>query len=441
MDTLASMRLWSTRESVDTGEASVLAMLETLLMMGVYVWIGLRFETWWHVWMAATIAPFMLLRTDYSLTKGWNVVERLQDWVGTRASYERRLAVGYGVAGMIAVVWVVVTISQSGVRAILELNTFLQMVGMTLLASAAALFVLLSGLPAIVGRFAGAFIGLFTDPVTTFAAIPGNWWRCIACTDFRQSPELIAHPKNIALAAGRPDVFVEAQASFTLYHAWGFFSSTWRAFRQRDLSFWRRAGVLYMAAFCVGSFVVPALLFRLSIKATALVWLPLLWVLLPPKPVREPWAAHLKLKAAGDIERIVVVYSVLTLFAVALKVWLFVVGNEFARTAGAWHGWLGGRAGELVAAFVRPGEIPLWQLASAANAILALVVFGLVRHWLRRGQVGLVNDERRIGRVLAALYFFRRVLTMYTIGTNLVVYYSLARKLPLPSVGSTLFPW
>ena len=65
------MRIWSTPESVRAGEPSALAMIETLAAMGGSVWIGVYFGTWWHVFVGAAIAPFLLLRTDLSCKMAW----------------------------------------------------------------------------------------------------------------------------------------------------------------------------------------------------------------------------------------------------------------------------------------------------------------------------------------------------------------------------------
>jgi hypothetical protein len=167
----------------------------------------------------------------------------------------------------------------------------------------------------------------------------------------------------------------------------------------------------------------------------------MLWALRPPKPKGEAWSAHLKLKATSDFNRIVVFFSTVVLLGFAVKYTLFVAEHELALRAGAWHGRLGERLGEFVAAFVRPGEFPIWQFASATNAVLAIVVFFMVRSWLRHAEVGLPAPDTRIDRTLGVLYFFRRLLTSYAIFCNGVVAIQLARKLPVPEIGSKLFPW
>ncbi|MFM9957332.1 MAG: hypothetical protein ACKVZJ_04605 [Phycisphaerales bacterium] len=112
---------------------------------------------------------------------------------------------------------------------------------------------------------------------------------------------------------------------------------------------------------------------------------------------------------------------------------------ELAKHAAAWTGLLGDQLGNLVVVFVRPGEIPVWQLASAANAVLALAMFLAVRRWALRAEKDLAINEPRIERVLSVAYFVRRLFTSYAIVNNLIVLYYLARELPLPPIGSQFF--
>ena len=135
------------------------------------------------------------------------------------------------------------------------------------------------------------------------------------------------------------------------------------------------------------------------------------------------------------------IFSTIVLSGFAAKYILFAAEHELALRAEAWHGWLGRRLGEFAAALVRPGEFPIWQLASAINSVLALVAFFLVRAWARRGEVGLTVPELRIDRTLGVMFFFRRLFTSYAILCNGAVVFQLARRLPLPQIGWKLFPW
>jgi len=391
--------------------------------MAAYVWIGVYFGAWWHVWISALIAPLMLLRTEHSAERGWQLAKRLDRSLGSGLSNE----------------W----------RDLLRVSFVALLLGCLILGAdaGAILYVLLIAVvlmdigyvPPIAGRVAGAFVGFFDLPRRSIDAIPGNWWRLSACTDFRVSPELIPFPSGVEPASGHKDAFLGEATHPSTYHAWGTVSSHYKHSRSNSdtpipVEFILTSPMLVFA-------IIPSIAFRLSIKATSIIWLPLLWAVRPPKPADEPWSAHIRLKATDDLTRIVVLLSVVSLALAAAKIVLFVAEYRLAIESQAWHNWLGKRLGDFAVALVRPGEIPIWQIASTVNASFAIIVFLLLRHWLRRGEVGLVNNEPRIERTLAVFYFFRRLLSTYTIGNQLVVFYLLARELPLPMIGSKFFPW
>lgn len=58
------MRWVSNQESIRSGEPSVLAMIETLLASGISLWVAWRFDTVTHIAVAGLVAPLLLMRTE-----------------------------------------------------------------------------------------------------------------------------------------------------------------------------------------------------------------------------------------------------------------------------------------------------------------------------------------------------------------------------------------
>lgn len=413
------MRLWSTPESVRAAEPSALAMIETLAAIGASVWIGIHFGTWWHVFVGALIAPLLLLRTDLSCKIAWRSAQRVESWSkrwldAVAASRLRSSVFGLATFGVLVAATFV----------LLDVWWPLRLLLAYVLLLISAPFVSGMGLIGPIGRVLGTARGVCASPLESIRAIPGNWWRTIAALDFARSPELLPLPDDPGWE--RPDLRWKDELSG---HALWTVRSGSRRLR------W------YAGLLTTISFVIPAVCFRLSLKSTALLWLPLLWALRPLKPAAEAWSAHLKLKATSDINRLVAIFSTLVLLGLVAKYLFFVAEHELALRAAAWQGWLGQRLGEFVAALVRPGEFPIWQFASATNSVLALLAFFLVRDWLRRDEVGLPAPDARIDRTLGVIFFFRRLFSCYVIVCNGVVVLQLARTLPLPQIGWKLFPW
>ena len=384
------MRLTSTPKSARAGEPSLLAIAETLAAMGASAWIGVHFGTWTHMAVGACIAPLLLLRTEESCQYAVHYIKDFVAWVDTKPGTAWAF-----IFGALAV-------------------------------------------PVTAIRVWATLVHVIPHPVIALSAFPGNWRRTTIALDSATSPEWIPLPADMS---EHPDTLREFGQVYPLARL--LLSECRDAAKARG---WEgRIGLVILAVFIIGPLFVTAavsgLAYRWSIKSTAIIWAPMLWALRPPKPKGEAWSAHLKLRATSDFNRIVVIFSTVVLLGFVVKYALFVAEHKLAMRAEAWQGWLGERLGEFVAAFVRPGEIPIWQLASATNAVLAIVVFFMVRSWLRHAEVGLPAPDARIDRMLGVLYFFRRLLTSYAIFCNGVVAIQLARKLPMPEIGSKLFPW
>ena len=64
------MRLYSSPESIANGEASALAILETVLAVAAYWGFAWYFDTYLYLLISVTVAPFLLLRSPQSVEQG-----------------------------------------------------------------------------------------------------------------------------------------------------------------------------------------------------------------------------------------------------------------------------------------------------------------------------------------------------------------------------------
>ncbi len=71
------MRFHSTLESVEAGEVSVLAVLETVLAVSVALYVAFRFDYTMHIAFGAIVAPFLMLRTTRSTLLGVRSLDRI----------------------------------------------------------------------------------------------------------------------------------------------------------------------------------------------------------------------------------------------------------------------------------------------------------------------------------------------------------------------------
>ena len=74
------MRLVSTRESIDRGEITLLAIVETLVAVLVLIGLSVWFDSVKWLAGACALAPLLLLRTDDSVQRGLRWIVQWDDW-------------------------------------------------------------------------------------------------------------------------------------------------------------------------------------------------------------------------------------------------------------------------------------------------------------------------------------------------------------------------
>lgn len=426
---MSAMRWCSTRESVRDGEPTVLAIVETLLAVFASVWFGIHFGTWNHVLVGAAIAPLTLLRTDEACVLAWRHGQELWNrLVESKSRWWLYVVAPAMVAGMVVITFGLMTASVWDGLILGIAITIVNAAVVTWTANGAGVLV--------VARLSGILVATWRAPLSSVGAIGRNWKRVTLAEDMITSPELIPLPTTTRWA--RPDV------------PWGPLADGWSASRvlatQRFRGFsFLKIGIVWspmidLLGDLVG-FVLPAVLFRFSIKATALIWFPILWALKPPKTDSDPWPGYFRLYIRHDWVRFIVLLSCLTLVLLALKFLLFWAKVAIAIDAEAWKPYMNERLAEFITAFVRPGEVPLWHIASAVNSVLAITGFFVARAAVNRLDSSLSIEERSVARTLTWIIGIRRPLTCYVILCNFYAVWNLAQKAPLPPFGNKLFPW
>lgn len=373
------MRWVSTPESVRAGEVSVLAIIETLLAMAGSVWLGVYFDSWWHVFIWAAIAPFLLLRTDESCNRGLRALKWIDDQIGYRTIF------------------------------IIGVTTGLMFVGI---------------------KIGCTVIGVLTDFVGCIRAIIPNWKRAVFVLDFKESPEILPLPNTQALIGDPEDVKV-----------WFICGDVLGGLRRDLKSHWRDLSWL-LEVFAMVTITMIAVAYRLSLKSTALIWFPLIWALSPAKKAERTWPQQLRIERDWGVPQLVLVVSLLSLALLAFKYSAWAARYELAMSVEAWPRILGATPlAEALVAFIRPGQIPIWQVATAVNSLLGIGAYVLISYWLARYKNDDPPRDSTISTTLASGSFVRRLLSSYVILCNLYMAGRLAMKLPVPSIDTRLFPW
>src|SRR5271157_1542356 len=361
------MLLHSTTESVDKGEISLLAILETILATAIAIYLSVKFDSLkWIAWPAC-VAPFFLLRTQDSIKLGFKLF----------------LKIGYQFTDRIEKPRNEVRKAENRVNLIKSIG------GQMLLTCSLVIGVALI-------RFVSVLLTCCRHPFISISSIPANWSRAALIIDFCYPLELIP---------GYPYKTGDEPFTVSEYFVTMLSDISWRKTSQ-----WKR--LLFLIPFMMPVVIIwfaPLLLYRLSMKATAIVYTPFLWIVGSTFRKMPDIAAALRRIRESDLTRIVVLYSALVIAAFAAKFVLMVKWSNFV----VW--WNTNPVADFLAIYVVPAEIPLWQLAAFINAFWAIGIFIFAGEALLRIKLGEPWSPKIVESVVRTSSFGRDRKSVYTI--------------------------
>lgn len=396
------MRWASNKESVAKGEPTVQAISETLIATAISVWIVVHFGTWTHVAIGSCVAPLLLLRTEDSCRIGARIVKVLGD---------RLTNIDAAIAHPLDTIKQWARLGWLGrTRVVISLALF----PLYLLVILMALF-----MSFLIARAGGTIVGFLCHPLHTLGVIPSNWRRVTCVLDFWTGPELLPLPKDRQKVENLPAEFgnVYALVADILRDA-------------REASEWKdKLEVAFVAI------ALPAFLYRWSLKSTAIVWFPLLFVIDGVKDQTGELLPRLRAWLRHPWNRLVRAVSAFLVLAFLLKVLFLMVWNGVA----AW--WDSTRVGQVLSVYVAPCELQWWQVATFVNSLLVWVLWIYLRGVVIHLEEGLPQNGATVTRAHKTVLVIRRILTCYTISCTLYLTVREASHWRLPPLGTKPFPW
>lgn len=275
------MRLYSSTQSREDGETTLLSLAEFAITTGIAAWI--IYDGWLILWLAiaSLTMPLFTLQTARSRKIG---VDALHWWSERiRLHAERSIT--------------------SGVFNDREY-------------SLASMMLMYSPVVAVLIRFGATTAGAVTQPFTAIAAIPQNWFRQVFCTDSMSPAELVPGVRE----SGRYFVppLVENPFDFP---------------RENGITSWRAvifAWLVIRASIMYG----PTIVFRTTFKITALVWIGLLWCVSPLRDTEDSGEERLEDLTTGLAVGLGLVWSLIVAGAGLWKLHLAASTNW--ATQGIW---------------------------------------------------------------------------------------------------------
>jgi hypothetical protein len=265
---------------------------------------------------------------------------------------------------------------------------------------------------------------LFLHPVQSISAIPGNWRRVVLSTDSATYPELLPglhHYLDINPLSSLDNISVLRLVGI---------------FRP---SFGDDKG--FVKTLIVGAilllFVIiytPAIAYRWSVKSTAVIWSPLLWIF---KPFKGPeslmhFARGVVTLAVYKITR---AYSILILCLFTTKVTTWIFWHYWENTLRKIPGWF------IVDSYLMADRIALWHITAAVSSFLSLWIWVQATEYIHDFESGKDVPTAWFERVFRASFVSRNFLGVYTALCTVYITISIASKLDLPPLHILVFPW
>jgi hypothetical protein len=226
-------------------------------------------------------------------------------------------------------------------------------------------------------RVAATFAALFGAPMAALNAIPKNWARITLATDTLCVPEPIPEHPTFTFGAFKEDMphGIDRVFEFLLF----------------------------------GPFLLPALIYRWSLKATSIIYAPLVFVAYSTFSEGTDLRTKLELIKRSDLTRIRALYGVVFIAAFLVKLVLMMKWSGFVEA------WRGSPITEFLSLYIAPPEIPKWQLAELLNSVLAVGAMLFARHALLRYGLNHPYPEKPMKRILGFVSGVRWVLVVYAI--------------------------
>lgn len=248
-------------------------------------------------------------------------------------------------------------------------------------------------------------------PIRALRAIPQNFSKNVLSIDLVFSPQMIPGIEETNLDTGK-------------LHVYEFIKQAWK-----------EEYTVYKIGFLVVGLPITlsAFAYRWAIKSAAILWLPLIWVVVQSRS-RDIYA-RLTLLTRSNWARIMLAYSLLVMLTFAAKLALLL---GFWRLPSLGHF---GPPGIAATQLIDPVALPLWQAAAAVNAALAWTFYlHSDMHLVARG-TGEAWPERWIRFEYTTVTATRNLITLYCLACTFYIAAAVAWNTQWPAVRLIVFPW
>jgi len=432
-----SFRWYSTVESAENLEFSVLAAVESVGAVTLSLWLAWYFQTYTHLVVAIVIAPLLLLRTEESVELGlrwfggfWREIWKLPDMIKDEFVIMPMPIIGLLLMITISLFiipfelsitlliftlfsWLLIlgeksyrtfSIFSKNLKATSKAVEFLGKIGIIIV----IIFIIFIGIfgSILIKGIATIFIYikfLFTHQLTVcLLIVPTNWYRFVLATDSMHPPELLPGIES--------QRYVELSKPFFKLR----FCQWSKEVRNQE-----RISKIFMILLGIIVFF-PSWLYRWSLKSSALFYLPFLWIIGTPSR-RHRLQLHLDeqltLWKNSALAVIGLIYAfIVVIFFTAVPLFFRIKLQHLALPQNELI--------DLIVPFFMTFEWEAWHVARLLAALITIGTWFYVDKILiqRRFRQEVGDTE---AQVIFHLLRLRRLLSLFTFGCEFYVLYDI----------------
>ncbi|MCJ2053693.1 hypothetical protein [Methylobacterium sp. J-070] len=361
---------------------SSLALIETIIASTIAAFLAWKIGSIKFIILSSCISPFLLIRSKEITVATINNCNKTIEFLGER-SFLFGITMFFSIVGVVFAVNVYTTI-----------------------------------------------VNVAISPIKAIKMIPENYYYNVFVLDFRSSPKMIPGVEEVPYA-------LKTEEQWDLYALLKKYWISAKEFTSRNkLYFTLLVALPWILSILpiILPITLGSLLLRYSVKSTAIVWLPLLWVLYQSNPGKDV-DTRLNLAVEQPWFKVTLVYSlfVVASFLFKLYVYFAIIDIHLPNSLGP----LKSLGDNLIDCF----NMPLWQVAGFINALLALILYNEAKkNSIRTGTLEAWPDNR-----VRALYSFiqssRSAISIYTVSCFIYIMFASASNREWPAVRLILFPW
>lgn len=427
----------SSRQDLDL---SILAAIETTVSSLVFLFVTYKFNLWTCYFTILCTAPLLLLRTKRSTS----LAEKIFFFLNAgRPKFDELLASRdkETLRGMILQQnsSTIFTGGGAGVGLLLFLLYFACGV-INLLEYVRMLFT------SVLAKVVATCLTVLCHPLSSIGSIPYNWRRATLVIDSTKELEIIPGLMKIPLSPFLARVYGQDNLSIkgfyralpiTLVFACLLFFSCFIEGSKSSLALGIQAFAMVLAVMAFPSVLcelviqahfLMAIYYRLAIKGTAIIWLPVLFMANDINPAGTKVEKRLRRLQTRTFGQFLRIFAIVWGVPLALKnVMQFFWGSQMARLVYQIPIF------ESLRDIVALDHIALWQIASLINYLLTWVVFAFVNYAIANEWYLATIGRYRTTVILGTLRLISWVLGIYVIVCTLIIFSRLTVLWSMPT--------